>query len=224
MHIKRCVGLVFACGLVSGVLAACGDDGGSGVGGSYASIAGAIEAPSGTVDASSAATIGDEFEKLSGANLAGGMREDAQVAQTTSGTEACDAGGSVSYSGSGNESSGSARGTFDSCCFTAGCCTDGSMDMYYSSEQGAEYMFCGSYDLSYSCEGVDADVTFSGCFGTSGEWVYVVEVNGETYAVSGTYSDGNGTLEIRGENGTWTCTYTDGSGECTGSGGDSFNF
>lgn len=220
---QRCVGLAVAFGASFGLLGACGG-GGSKVGGSYASIASAIDSPSGTVDSSSVVNVGEEFEKLSATNLASGMRRDAAVGQSSSGTLDCPAGGSISFSGSGNESSGRARGSYDNCCFEAGCCTDGTADMYYSSDSSAEYTYCGSYDLSYSCEGVSADVAFNGCFGTTGEWVYVIEVDGESFAVSGNYADGNGTLEIRGENGTWTCTYTNDSGSCSGTGGESFTF
>src|SRR5688572_19732350 len=225
IQVKRCVGLVAACGLAVGVFGACGgDDGPKSPGGSYANIASAIESPSGTVDESSAVSVGEECEELSGAAVAAGMRQDAEVAQTQSGSYDCPAGGSINYSGSGNESSGSVTGSYDNCCFEAACCADGSADIFYSSEQGADFMYCSSYDISYSCEGVNADLQYSGCFGASGEWVYVIEVNGDTYAVSGNYSNGNGTLEITGENGTWTCTYTNDSGSCSGSGGESFTF
>lgn len=224
-QLNRCVGLTLALGLAFGALGACGDDGGSGnVGGSYASIATAIESPSGTVDASSAADIGEEFEKAAGANLAGGARQGAPVGQTQSGTIPCDAGGDISFTGSGNESSGTATASYNSCCFVEGCCTDGTADMYYSSEQGADYAYCASYDVSYSCDGIDADLQFNGCFSLDGDIIYVIEVDGETFAVSGNYYEGSGTLEIRGENGTWTCTYEDGSGSCSGEGDESFTF
>jgi hypothetical protein len=224
VQFKRCLGLAVTLGVGFGLLGACGDDGGSNVGGSYSSIASAIESPSGTVDESSAVRVGEEFGKLSATGVAAGMRRDAQVGQSQSGTMDCPAGGSISFTGSGNESSGQARGSYNGCCYSAGCCMDGTVNMFYSSAQSAAFAYCGSYDVSYSCEGVNADLAFNGCFGTTGEWVYVVEVDGESYAVSGTYVDGSGTLEISGENGTWTCTYNNDSGSCTGSGGDSFTF
>jgi len=129
------------------------------------------------------------------------------------------AGGSLNAAGSGDQSSGHSTALYDDCCVAANCCIDGSADIYFSTEQGAAYSYCGSYDLSYSCEGTTTALTYEGCVGSTGEQIYVIEVDGDTYAVSGTYSNGSGTLEISGENGTWTCTYSNGSGSCTGTGG-----
>src|SRR5262245_30387015 len=116
VQFKRCVGLAVTLGVGFGLLGACGDDGGSKVGGSYASIAGAIASPSGTVDESSAAQVGEEFGKVSATGVAAGMRRDAQVAQSQSGSQDCPAGGSISYSANGNESSGTVQGSYNSCC------------------------------------------------------------------------------------------------------------
>src|SRR5690606_23898889 len=121
------------------------------------------------------------------------------------------------------QSSGQARASYDNCCATAGCCLDGKADMYYSTEQGATYSYCASYDVNYSCEGTSTAVRYDGCFNATGEVVYAIEVDGNTYAVSGSYSNGSGSLKITGKNGTWTCTYSGGSGTCTGDSG-SFDF
>ncbi|HTV24023.1 MAG TPA: hypothetical protein VMG12_35270 [Polyangiaceae bacterium] len=204
--------------LASG-FAGCGsdDDGGS-RGGSFADITSAIESPTGTVDATTAADVGVEFEKAAQANIAGGMRRDAQTAQSSSGTVDCPAGGNLSAAGSGDQSSGHSTATYNGCCVSANCCLDGSADIYFSTQQGAAYTYCGSYDLSYACEGTTTQLRYEGCLSAMGKQVYVIEVEGDSYAVSGTYSNGSGTLEITGENGTWTCTYSSGSGSCSGTG------
>jgi hypothetical protein len=212
-------------GLLGLGIAGCGgddNDKGSG-GGSFAAISESLAEPSGTVDATTAADIGEEFGKVSSAG-AGGLRNE-QVAQSQqTQTMSCPAGGTYTVTASGSESSGRATLDYNSCCYTAGCCTDGSGDWYYSSSQTASYSICGSYNLEYSCEGVEASLEYSGCLSSTGEWVYRVEVDGETYAVSGSYYDGTGTLEIEGANGSWTCTYNNGAGSCTGTGGNfSFN-
>jgi hypothetical protein len=212
-------------GVLGLTAAACGGDddkGTSGRSASYQDISASLAEPSGTVDADTAGDIGDEFEKVSGAAPAAGLRDD-QVAQSNSFTQECDAGGSISASGSSTESSGRATYSYDNCCFTAGCCVDGDGSIYYSSTAGSSYSYCGSFDVDATCGGSTSSVSYSGCVGTDGEWVYRIEMGGETYAVSGTYSNGNGTLEITGDNGTFTCTYTNHSGSCTGSGGN-FSF
>jgi hypothetical protein len=222
-QIRRATGFGAVLLGLGGAFAGCGgDDGGSG-GGSFTSIASAIESPSGTVDETTAPEVSAEFEKVSQVSLAGSTGS-VEKAQSTSGTQSCPAGGSFNVEGRGNESSGEATISYDDCCFIEDCCFDGGADMYFSSRDGAaEYTYCASYDLDYSCEGTSATLAFDGCFGTTGELIYVIEVDGETYSVSGDYAAGSGMLEIRGVNGTWNCTYSNGGGRCSGS-GDSFTF
>lgn len=211
---------------VLGLLAAaCGGDDDGGGGGSrpqsYQAIAESIASPSGTVDESTVGDIGEEFEKISAAP-AGGVRDD-QVAQSNTYTQECTGGGSISVNASGNESAANISYAYNNCC-EAGCCMDGSGTAYYSEATSADFTFCGSYDLDMTCDGSSTSVDFSGCVGSDFQWSYLITVDGESYAVSGSYSDGDGTLEIRGANGTWTCTYTDGSGSCTGTGSTSGSF
>jgi hypothetical protein len=220
IRFERCLGFGVAALALAGLGAGCGGGDSSGGGGSFASIQSSIASPTGTVDETTAADVGAQFEKVSSSGMAMGMRRDAQVAQSGSQTLECEAGGSMSSSGSGNESSGQVTASYDNCCMIEDCCTDGIAKIYFSSDQTASYTFCGSYDFSYSCEGTTADLKFNGCFGSSGEWVYVVEVDGESYAVSGAYANGSGELEITGANGTWTCTYTNAGGTCTGTSGN----
>jgi len=217
-RIGRSLGLGAPLLALAGAFAGCGsdDDGGS-RGGSFSSITSAIESPTGTVDENSVAEVGTEFEKVVQAEVPSGMRRDAQTAQS-SGTVSCPAGGSLSAAGSGDQSSGHSTAQYNDCCVAANCCIDGSADIYFSTEQGAAYSYCGSYDLTYSCEGTTTALSYEGCVGSTGEQIYVIEVDGGTYAVSGSYSNGSGTLEITGENGTWTCTYSGAGGSCTGTG------
>ncbi len=228
VRIERCVGVAAVVLSAVGVFAGCGDDGGSSGGGSFANIQNSISAPSGTVDAASADEVAAEFEKIAASGTpAFGMRED-QVAQTQNVDVPCGSSGSISVTGSGNESSGSGQFAFNNCCETAGCCMTGGGNMYFSSSGAAaeadadNFSYCAEYDVQYSCEGETASLDYAGCLGASG-FVYSVEVNGESYAVTGYYSEGSGSLTITGENGTWTCTYDNGSGSCSGD-GETFTF
>lgn len=211
---------------VLGLLAAaCGGDdegGGNASPRSYQAITESMAEPSGTVDQSTAGDIGEEFEKISAAP-AGGIRDDQVAQQGGNYTEQCTGGGSISVSASGNESAANVSYAYNDCC-QAGCCMDGSGTAYYASATNAAFTYCGSYDLDMTCDGASSSVNFSGCFGSDFKWSYLITVDGETYSVSGSYTDGDGTLDIRGANGTWTCVYTDGSGSCTGTGGTSGTF
>jgi hypothetical protein len=224
-RIGRATGFAALIIVLGGGFAGCGDDddGSRSRGGSFTNIANAIESPTGTVDESTAPEIGVEFEKVSQVSPASGMRRDAQTAQSSSTTQSCPSGGRFTVDGSGNSSSAQATVSYEDCCFIEDCCFDGDGDMYFSSEQGADYTYCASYDLDYTCEGTTASIQYEGCFGTSGEQIYVIEIDGETFSVTGNYNNGSGTLEIRGENGTWNCTYSGSTGSCTGSSG-SFSF
>jgi hypothetical protein len=212
---------------VLGLLAAaCGGDDDGGGGGSqprsYQAISESMAEPSGTVDESTASDIGEEFEKASGATPAGGVRDD-QVAQSGSQTIQCSGGGTISVSATGSQEAANISYSYNDCCESS-CCMDGSGTAYYTSAADADFTFCGSYDIDATCEGTSSSVNFSGCLGKDFEMQYLITVDGDTYAVSGNYSNGNGTLEIRGENGTWSCTYTNGSGSCSGTGSTSGSF
>lgn len=206
-----------------GMAAACGGDGDSGGAaaptGSYEAVASAIEAPTGTVDETTVGDVGEEFGKATSAGV-GGER---QVKQSQSQEMACAAGGKLSYTASGTQENVQVNFVYDGCCQEASCCFDGGGTVYQASAAGAAYSTCANYDITAECEGQSLAINYSACVGTDGVQTYAIVVNGSTYAVSGTYYNGSGTLTIRGENGTWECTYTDGSGSCTGTGGD-FSF
>jgi hypothetical protein len=201
--------------------AACG--GGGGGGGTFASIAAGIESPTGTVDETSAVDVAEEFEGASqSAELSPfGARDLATGASSQSGSFSCPAGGSISFSAQGNTGNGTAG--YNNCCFEQSCCISGSARVLASSGSSA-YTACIDANLSVSCEGQSGNVSYSGCINASGGIVVLIEVDGESFAVSGNYSGGSGTLEITGDNGTFTCTYSGGSGCCSGSGGASFTF
>lgn len=220
-HFRRLTIATFAClGLALGV--GCGDKEDEGSGPepkSFNEIAGSIAEPTGTVDASTVGPVAQEFETLSTTSLGGSREEDAPIAQQGAASQACPAGGRMDAAGSGNDSSGSASVVYHDCCYSAGCCFSGTADTVYSSDGASTFSVCFDYDIDYACEGITMDLAYAACMGAEG-LVYSVEVEGMTYAVSGTYSAGSGELTITGANGSWTCSYTNGTGSCTGTGGD----
>lgn len=198
---------------------ACG--GGGNTPGSYAEVVAALESPSGTVDATSAKEIGPAFEEASSQGL-GSVRESVErraSAQSGSYEQACSGGGSIKATAEGNQQSAKVSFSYANCCESE-CCINGSGVMYVSADAAAEYSQCGGYDMTVTCGTDIGTINFQGCIGGDSTYgyTYLITVDDKTYAVSGTYSNGNGTLTIKGENGTFECTYTDGAGSCTGDG------
>ncbi len=218
--------------VVLGAAACGGDDGGNGemaggssemAGGSssFTAIAESLATPTGTVDAVTAPDIALEFEKISSREVEAKSRQKQAQAQEMP----CEAGGVIRYQGQGDADGVRSAFDYDNCCYEGGCCLNGSGEWYFATQSAAAYSYCGEYDLVTSCSGaaVAHRTQYEGCVGADGAWVYVVRVNGESFAVTGTYRNGNGTLEVRGENGSFTCTYSNGSGSCAGT-GQSFTF
>lgn len=198
---------------------ACGgsdDEGGSSASGSYGAISDGIQNPTGTVDETTAGAVGEEYGKIAASSGAGAALAKASTAMQT---VSCTMGGNFTVEASGTQSSGESTLSYNDCCYVADCCMNGGGHWYYSTDTSAAFSYCGSYDIDYACTGVTSSLEYSGCFSATGEWTYLVEVGGETFAVNGTYYDGSGSLEIHGGNGMWTCTYSGGSGSCTGSSG-----
>jgi hypothetical protein len=186
---------------------------------SLSELASAIESPTGTLDAGTAGDVARAFEESQGVPT-GGSRDQAAplVAQDVEGV--CDT-GSISVDAASN---GAATVDYNRCCI-AGCCIDGNATIAYDSSGSADYMMCADYDLSQSCDdGLSVDMQFTFCTGSDGTLTYAVEVNGDTFAVSGYISNGSGTLTVTGVNGSYTCQYTDYAGSCESSTGDSFTF
>lgn len=214
------VGIVLASVLAGALGVACGSDETSSSGPpSFDSLAARINAPTGTVSATTATPVADEFEKLSSSSL-GGTRQ-VQASQDMS-AQMCTSGGSASVDSSGDASGGSARMSYDACCMAQSCCVSGTVDVVVNTNSTGTSTFaqCVSYDVSMVCDNATATMNSVGCQGTDGTFTYSIEVEGKTYSVSGSYSGGNGTLTIKGANGTFTCTYTSGSGTCTGTDGE----
>lgn len=184
--------------------------------GSLADISGAIESPTGTLDESTASDVARAFEESNGVPTSG-TRDDVVAAQAQD--VPCGTSGNISVTA---DSSGEAFDiSYDSCC-EGTCCFDGTATGFVDTSGTATYTACYEYDLSSSCDGVSIDYDFSFCSGVNGI-VYSIEVNGDTFSVSGSTVNGTGTLTVTGENGTFTCEYTDYAGSCTGDSG-TFSF
>jgi hypothetical protein len=219
MRLRMAVGF----GLIGLGMVGCGGGGSSGGNGpaTYSGIANSLAHPTGKLAASNANGVAKAFEQID-ASAANGRR--IKGGTTDNQTVTCPAGGSYTISVSGGQTSGQATLGYDQCCYTEGCCINGSGNWYYSTEASASYSMCGSYSLSISCDTENGTVNYQGCMsGSTGDWTYVVTVEGKTYAVSGNYNSGSGTLQITDSAGTYTCTYNQGVGSCTGSAG-TFSF
>lgn len=203
--------------------AACGSDGG-GKGGSYANISASLESPTGTVSEESAPTVAEEFERAAGAQSIAPFGRRDVVAPQSSGTFTLDCPASGSISATANQS-GNGRITYGNCCYEAECCINGNANYYASSTNVEDANICIEANLSVACEGQNASAEYFICVNAgTGEMLVLVEVDGETFSVSGNYSNGNGQLDITGANGSFSCSYSGGSGSCTGDGGESFSF
>jgi len=212
--------------LVSGIALAavgCGGGGSPATGfTSAAALKSAMASPTGTVSAETAVGVAEAFETGSTSGLSAGVR---QKAQAQSATENCSEGGSISISGNSNM----AQEHFNNC-GEGGCVMNGTMNILVDSASQTNVSACISADVNAVCadEGAVA-MQFSMCIDTDSttgttEIKYLVEYEGETYAVSGNFSAGGGSLTITGSNGSFTCTYTADAGTCTGSDGSSFEF
>jgi hypothetical protein len=223
------MGRLIRTGLVLGAVASLGtafacssDDSSSSSGRSYNDLVAAIESPTGTVSKTSVSPVAEEYEKINASSLNGtrGVQESADMS-----AQLCTAGGSAKGESSGGQSSGDIDFVYDNCCIEASCCVDGTMHMVYKSgnESAASFSYCMDMDYTMTCDAQTVKTTAGGCLGPDG-FVYAITVNGESYAVSGSYSNGSGQLTIKGANGSYTCTYTNGSGSCTTSAGEAFDF
>jgi hypothetical protein len=209
-------------GLLAIAGAGCGGGGGSKTPASYSDISASFAHPTGTVAATNADAVAKAYQTSlqSGLGSAAGRRlEQMSSAQTVS--QACPNGGTISVDvGQANASAVSESFSYNNCCETVGCCLNGSGNLYYAGAGTATSSFCESFHITGTCSALPVAENFSYCSdGTTGTISYLVEVGGESFAVSGNYSSGNGTLTITGKNGTFTCTYTNDTGSCTGTGG-----
>lgn len=202
---------LFALALVGLFASACGSD--PPPANDYGAIADGISHPTGMLDKGNARDVADEFGKIRGLGALGTRPQ----ASGTSTSIACGAGGSYRIDVSGaSQSGGQAVLDYDACCYVASCCFDGHGDWYYATASGSQFSYCGSYDLTLSCYDTVEKLAYSGCFDTSGGATYLVTVSGKSFAVSGSYSSGSGTVQIAAANGSWSCTFTSTSGTCSG--------
>lgn len=208
-------------------MAGVGCGGGGGGGGSYNDVKNSFAHPTGTLAATNADAVAKAYEtSQAGGGLALGRRLDVTTsAQTVSQSISCPSGGTYSIS---TEVTGTSSGvstiTWNNCCYAAACCYNGG-GTYYTSISGTSVgSICGTEQLTLTCGAAPATASASFCEDASnGTFSYLVQVDGKSFAVSGNYSSGSGTLTITGVNGTFTCTYTNDTGTCTGTAG-SFSF
>ncbi|MGC4064424.1 MAG: hypothetical protein QM784_07235 [Polyangiaceae bacterium] len=222
------IGKLIRSGLALGAIAslgtavACSSDDSSSSKRSYGDLVAAIESPTGTLDATSANPVAKEYEKINSSSLNGtrGVQS-----TTDSSSQLCTAGGSAKGEASGGQSSGDMDFVYDSCCIEASCCVDGTVHMVYKSDSQstASFSYCMDMDYTMNCDSQTVTTTAAGCLGPNG-FVYAITIDGKSYAVTGSYSNGTGQLTIKGANGSFTCTYTSGAGTCTDESGGTFSF
>ena len=202
-------------------VAGVGCGGGSKGPASYGDVQASFAHPTGTL----AATNADDVAKAFQSSLAAGTGPAGQrLSQKTSAvTESipCNSSGTISVNvAEANANSVSESFSYNNCCEVAGCCYNGSGNVFFAAAGTATGSLCESVQLSGTCQTIPVSENFSFCEdGTTGKISYLVQVGGESFAVSGSYSAGNGMLTITGKNGTFTCTYTNDTGSCTGTSG-----
>ena len=220
-----CNWLVVSMAFVCVALVGCGDDDGSGGSGAdAAALMDAMANPTGAVtSAEGAQGVTAAFaEKLSAASggsssKAGSCSPDQpDVAKTCD----CEAGGTETVLAHGDESAYTVDFTFNECCDSAdSCCWTGSGWVAGSGSEGAAYSSCNSFDIDLTCPDAtnDGSISLASCQDGEGVQWYLVEYEGETYSVSGSYSSGaGGTWIIRDATTTWECTEdAAGAGSCT---------
>ncbi len=178
-----------------------------------------LQQPTGTVDASTAMQVAEAFAAADTSGL-DGSRTYSQSIQTSN--LACESGGTMSASGTADESGGDMSMVYDNCC-VQDCCYVGTAVVVYGKADEGSYSYCASFEMAYSCNGRDELADYATCAQTDGTVAYSVKVGDTTFTVTGSYADGSGALTISGANGTWYCSYSEAAGSCTGPGGE-FSF
>jgi hypothetical protein len=211
-------------------IAAVGCGGGGGKPGSYSEISAAFAHPSGTLDMTNADAVAMAYQssRTTGATSPAGGRRLQPTASAVSQSTACPVSGNISYTiDQATAQNVSESWSYNNCCETADCCLNGG-GTYYASLQGASLgAYCESFNVTETCGSLPMPVTenFSTCTdGTTGTVSYLITVLGKTFVVSGSYTNGNGTLTITDMNGKFTCSYTNDHGTCSGGVGVTFTF
>jgi len=214
-------------GLIAIAGVGCGGGGSKGGGGSYNAVMASFAHPTGTLAATNAVAVAQAYQtsQTSGLGTAAGERLD-QKSSPISGSMACPAGGTETYDlEEASASAISESWTYANCCSSAGCCYNGSGDLFYSAAGTTATAFCESFQLTGTCQSLPVNANYSICEdGTTGTINYLVQVGGQTFAVSGSYSAGYGTLTITDMNGTFTCSYSADHGSCSGGVGVTFTY
>lgn len=214
--------MAFACV----VLSTCGDDDDAGGGGADpGALMDALENPTGDV---ASAETAQGVSAAYGAQLAASSGAGKKRALDCSPTEAdveetcdCPAGGTETVIAHGDQSAFVIDYTFDACCESADeCCWDGTGWVSGSADgEGSVYESCMSFDVTLTCPDATENGTIlaQSCQDASGVNWYLVEYEGASYAVSGSYVEGvGGQWTIRDADTTWTCTEdATGAGSCT---------
>jgi len=219
--------------------------------GGVGNVAEEIASPSGNLAADNATLVAEEFERLGGADFSLGDLGAGATAQVSSGAltqkvvakgadisldglDVCPAGGDISASQRQSGDLVIVTGRYNDCCVEVGCCISGNVTSQVSSADlesaaangdldiGEGFEICSSGSLQLSCGDGPESFDFDFCIGDAGV-IYLIEVNGQSFAVSGSYANGSGQLTIRGANGVWECQFEGGTGSCTGDTG-AFSF
>lgn len=225
-NMKNSIGLVSVSVAAVFAFVGCGGSGsgsgsnGSGLSGdSLESISNAIASPTGTVSADAAPEIARAFEESQGIPT-GAERDGGKVITAQDFAYECDGGGSIdfNFSDDGLQS----EFIYNRCCVLADCCIDGTGSTF--SEEAGSLSYCSAFNIDYDCGGENFSLNYASCVDEDFNITYAIEIEGETFAVSGSLFNGTGSLTITGVNGSWSCEYTEYSGSCASGDGETFEF
>jgi hypothetical protein len=136
----------------------------------------------------------------------------------------CNAGGTLDINaGSYSSESVSVDYTYHQCAITSDDCTIVYNGTGYvvSSQSGQDY-FISYRGTVKDCDGQTFNIDISYYYDGSKVWV-LVEVGGETFVVSGNWSEESYDFYVKDKDGEWHCQGTSAGGSCTGPGGQTIN-
>jgi len=205
---------LFSASVISLAFVSCGSDDGGGGAPNIDDVISDLENPSGSLETPEGAQGVAAAYGTEQSNRAFGQRREGQIdcsdVNQMTGEITCDCpgGGSLDVTTSGDASgSGSAHWDASNCCegLGDGCCYDGTYDILVNSATGATYSLCFVYDITISqCREATAYISY--CQDAMGNQWWVISYMDETYAVTGSYSEGaGGTWSVRDSNTTWNC-------------------
>jgi len=217
----------------------CGGGGGGGAP-SYSALKQKFNNPTGQLKKDNVNQVGQAFadaeKKGQGISMTAGAldeieskaSEDPISCPTNGGTSftcTCNGGGSLNISvGSYSAESVSVAYTYDQCGINSDNCTvvyNGSG--YTVSSQSEQGYFISYQGTVKDCDGQTVSVDFSYYYDGSGKIWVLVEVGGETFVVSGYWSEESYDFYVKDKDGEWHCQGTSAGGSCTGPGGQTIN-